>query len=250
VVSHSAFKARREISKSGDLENANNVFIGMGADTTKYTVQKSIAIGCNAVVKNDNQAVFGGTGADGVILGFGGTTAPADADIATGFAFLYFDLTPGETCLAIKGKDTGGSVWNQRLGFDRGASFYIGGGGTHVNIDTDQVTACDNIAIGAISYDQGVPATKPALALITTGEANVAIGSSALSALTTGNGNTAIGESPMLALQTGNNNIGLGGYTLGSLNGGQYNIAHRLQRHGPAGQRKRQHRHGPRLRLR
>ena len=49
-------------------------------------------------------------------------------------------------------------------GFDEFNSLYLGGGGGSANGNTGNVTGCDNVAIGQMSFDQGVANTKPAKA--------------------------------------------------------------------------------------
>jgi len=82
----------------------------------------------------------------------------------------------------------------------------------------------DNIAIGGPSED-GNGVTLPALASNTTGECNMAIGSSALSKSTTGSYNLAIGGMSLANLTAGGNNFAIGYYDLSALTNGNQNLS-------------------------
>lgn len=131
---------------------SNNTFLGYGADTTKATLSKGIAIGSGAVVVNNNQCVIGGTSTDAVCIGFSGATAPADADIATSQAFFYWDFTPSAELLKVKGKDSGGTVFSLTLG---GVAADVVGPGSA----TDGAVALYDGTTGKLLKDGFVPAT-------------------------------------------------------------------------------------------
>lgn len=91
---------------------SNNTFFGFQADTTKTDLSSGIAIGANATVNNNNQAVIGGTGADAVCIIWASSTAPADADLVASQGSAFWDFTAAAAKLKIKGKDSGGTVFN------------------------------------------------------------------------------------------------------------------------------------------
>ena len=106
--------------------------------------------------------------------------------------------------------------------FDAAANLFLGGGGTSVTGNTGSDKGTDNIAMGGRSWDNGT--TQVALAAVTDGVGNVAIGGSCLPVLTTGSFNICIGDAVGLSLTTGNGNVGIGDYALTDLISGNKNV--------------------------
>lgn len=201
-------------SGGGCVTGEHNLFCGASSDTTKSDLVGSIAIGYGATVHNNYQCVIGETGSHGVILGFAGSTAPADADIETTQAFLYWDFSNSDVALKFKGKAADGTVASVSLwSHDAGQNVFIGGGGKSLVINAGAFTGCDNIVIGGGSVENSTETQFAGIAM-TDAEANILIGASAGKDITTGSYNIAIGESALAG--NGVDNICIGGFAMQS----------------------------------